>query len=201
MFSPSLPFFCCSLTYWKILKSIVLSLSCSPTSSELVVDLQRSGKLQGVREEATGEAREVSLSLKSSLRPGEEGGDSKGDSSGLFVGNRKSSEASLMGGDFLLLAISRQSSARLSRRRDTEAGFWLRPPQRRPRRGALSHNRRSDKQILHCFGKRSQKIVLVSGLKKSMQNPSWEIPIGNLCYIILSQSNIYILFDHLHPCH
>ena len=59
--SPSLPFFCCSLTYWKILKSIVLNLSCSPISPELgaslLVDLQRSGRLQGVREEARGEAR------------------------------------------------------------------------------------------------------------------------------------------------
>ena len=104
--SPSLPFFCCSFTYWKILKSIVLSLSCSPISG---ASLQRSGRLQGVREEATGEARrEVSLSLfRSSLRPGEEGGDSIGDSSGLLVGKRKSSEAILIGADFLLFDILR----------------------------------------------------------------------------------------------
>ena len=107
LFSPSLePLFCCSLTYWKILKSIVLSLSCSPISG---ASLQRSGRLQGVREEATGEARrEVSLSLfRSSLRPGEEGGDSIGDSSGLLVGKRKSSEAILIGADFLLFDILR----------------------------------------------------------------------------------------------
>ena len=109
LFSPSLePLFCCSLTYWKILKSIVLSLSCSEPISG--ASLQRSGRLQGVREEAeTGEARrEVSLSLlRSSLIPGEEGGDNKGDSSGLLVGKRKSSEAILIGGDFLLFDILR----------------------------------------------------------------------------------------------
>ena len=117
LFSPSLevevPLFCCSLTYWKILNSIVLNLSCSEPISG--ASLQRSGRLQGVREEAKreeaekGEARrEVSLSLlRSSLSPGEEGGDSIGDSSGLLVGKRKSSEAILIGGDFLLFDISR----------------------------------------------------------------------------------------------
>ena len=59
-----------------------------------------------VREEATGEHREVSLSLRSSLGPGDEDLDNKGDNNGLFVGKRKSSEASLIGGDFRLLAIS-----------------------------------------------------------------------------------------------
>ena len=112
LFSPSLevevPLFCCSLTYWKILNSIVLNLSCSEPISGLA-SLQRSGRLQGVIEEEGEARREVSLMslFRSSLRPGEEGGDNRGDSSGLFVGNRKSSEAILMGGDFLLFDISR----------------------------------------------------------------------------------------------
>ena len=111
LFSPSLevevPLFCCSLTYWKILNSIVLSLSWSEPISG--ASLQRSGRLQGVIEEEGEARREVSLSLifRSSLRPGEEVGDSIGDSSGLLVGKRKSSEAILIGGDFLLFDISR----------------------------------------------------------------------------------------------
>ena len=39
-----------------------------------------------LREEATGEHREVSLSLRSSLGPGDEDRDNKGDNNGLFVG-------------------------------------------------------------------------------------------------------------------
>ena len=58
-----------------------------------------------LREEATGEHREVSLSLRSSLGPGDEDRDNKGDNNGLFVGKRKSSDAILIGGDFLLLAM------------------------------------------------------------------------------------------------